>query len=273
MHYQEILPPFPLQSAVRCLWVRETEPSAQPREHLFFSERATRLVFHDGAVLVGTQGSALEPLPSLYHMGFLKSPLRAVSTGLMRAVGVEFYPWGAVRFLGLERVFNLPFQPQGAALERLGRQITALLRADATREAIELLEDWLLLRARDVNLEPTPATLAALRLYEQKGQGRIVDLAEELGLSQRQLERGFQTQVGISAKQLAQAIRFGEAHTDLMLQPQQSLTDLAYTLGYGDQSHFNREFRAYAGMSPGAFAERVVLRQHTLARFDREISG
>jgi AraC-like DNA-binding protein len=275
MHYHEQLPPLALQSAVRCLWVREIEPSAHPREHLFFSERATRLVFHDGQVLVGTLGGSLEPLPSVYHMGFLKTPLRAISQDskdLVRAVGVEFYPWGAVRLLGLERVFDLPFHLHDDALERLGRQITALLRADAAREAIELLEDWLLVRARDVKLDATPASLAAMRLYEQKGQGRIADLAEELGISQRQLERGFQTQIGISAKQLAQAIRFGEAHTDLMLEPTRSLTDLAYALGYGDQSHFNREFRAFTGMSPGEFAERVVVRQHTWARFDREIT-
>jgi len=58
----------------------------------------------------------------------------------------------------------------------------------------------------------------------------------------------------MSPKALARLIRFDEAHTRLWNAPRQSLTTLAYELGYADQAHFSREFRALAAIPPSAFA-------------------
>ncbi len=261
MSYREYSPPEALRHSVRCLWLLEEEHTSRTEEHLFFPERSVRLVFYQGEAYLGTVDGPLEAMPNSYLMGFQNGPLRAVSKGFTRALGVELYPWGAVRLLGLSSVQSMTFTSVSPALERLGRQIPALLRSDATVEALELLEDWLLARAKQVSLEQTVAIVAATRLYDSGGQGKIADIAAGLNLSTRQLERGFQAQVGISPKQLARTIRFDVASKRVLLEPKLSLTELAFDLGYADQAHFNREFRAFSHMNPSAFI-RYILERH-----------
>ncbi len=270
MNYHEFEPPPYLRPSVRCLWTLEEEHTPHTEEHMFFPERLVRLVFYQGDSYVSLPGSSLEKLPQTYLMGFQSGPLRAVSRGFARVLGVELYPWAAMRLLNLERVQTLHFAQVGVLLERLGRQIAALLRLENGREALELLEDWLISRSQAVNLEPNPATLAATGLYLSRGQGKISDLAEELGISTRQLERGFASTVGISAKQLARAIRIEEAFNRLMLEPQLNLTELAFELGFADQAHFNREFKAFSSMNPTNFIKHVLLRYEHTRQFSRE---
>ena len=269
MNYHEFPPPAALSHSVRCFWLLEEQHTPHTEEHMFFPERLVRLVFYQGDSYVGLPGGSLEKLPNTYLMGLQSGPLRAVSRGFARVLGVELYPWAAMRLLGLEKVRSMHFSEAGMLLERLGRQISALLRLESEREALELLEDWLTSRSQVVNLEPNPATLAATRLYESKGQGKILDIAEELGISSRQLERGFMSTVGISAKQLARTIRFEEAFNRLMLEPQLNLTELAHTLGFADQAHFNREFKAFSSMNPTTFIKHVLHRYENIEQVPR----
>jgi len=260
MNYHEFEPPSHLRGSVHSFWLLQEKHTPHTEEHMFFPERLVRLVFYQGDSYVGLPGGPLEMLPQTYLMGFQSGPLRAVSRGFARVLGVELYPWAAMRLLGLEKVHSTHFLEVGVLLERLGRQISALLRLESGREALELLEDWLSSRSQVVNLEPNPATLAATRLYVSKGQGKISEIAEELGISTRQLERGFVSTVGISAKQLARTIRFEEAHNRILLEPRLSLTELAFELGFADQAHFNREFKAFSSLNPTTFIGHVLRR-------------
>ncbi len=273
MSYHEFRPPPQLQHSVRCFWTLEEEHSPHTEEHLFFPERSVRLIFYHGESYVGLQGGALTAMPQTsFLMGFQNGPLRAVSKGFTRVLGVDLYPWSAMRLLELDGVQAMHFMKAGVALERLNRQIAALLRSEALQEALELLEDWLTWRIKEVNLESNMAIEAAKMLYTSFGQGKISDLAEILGVSSRQLERGFLHSVGISAKQLARTIRFEEAHNRLLLEPARSLTELAFELGYADQAHFNREFRAFTQMNPTAFMQYMRI-QHPPDQFSLEESA
>jgi AraC-like DNA-binding protein len=270
MNYREFPPPAQLQHSVRCFWTLEEEHTPHTEEHLFFPERSVRLIFYHGESYVGLPNGMLTALPQTsFLMGFQNGPLRAVSKGFTRVLGVELYPWSAMRLLDLAGVQAMHFMKVGVALERLNRQIAALLRSDAPQEALELLEDWLTFRSKEVNLESNVAIEAAKTLYTSFGQGKIGDIAEELGVSTRQLERGFLHSVGISAKQLARTIRFEEAHNRLLLEPDRSLTELALELGYADQAHFNREFRAFTQMNPTAFVQYMRI-QHQPDPFSLE---
>jgi len=39
-----------------------------------------------------------------------------------------------------------------------------------------------------------------------------------------------------------------------------SLTDIAHSLGYFDQSHFIRDFRLFSGVAPGAYLRKAIER-------------
>lgn len=259
MSYQELLPGAELHSHVRAFWQVEEEHLPGLEEHRFMPERAVSLIFYAGQSWQGPpHAEELAPVPGAGLSGLALEPLRVVSAGLTRALGVDLYPWAARQLFDWN--IGPAYQDLGPRYPRLTREVCALLELGRGDEAREMLEAWLLALYRAHVREPGKAVVAATRLYGSLGQARIGVLAEELNLSPRQLERHFVQEIGVSAKTLARLIRFEEMHNRLWLDPDTPLAGLAGELGFADQAHLAREFRALSLMTPRQFAEFTRLR-------------
>ncbi|MFB9994848.1 helix-turn-helix domain-containing protein [Deinococcus oregonensis] len=256
MAYREFLPDARLQSLVRVYWQISEYHAKGQEEHRMMPERLIRLTFYDGSSWQGPSLlSPLERLPEATLSGLTLAPQRMVSVGLTRALGVELFPWAARQLFGwsitveqLDLSLNFP---------ALSRTVCALLHLGAWDEARQAVEAWLLGLLAERGREPGKGVRAAGELYHSLGQARMGRLAEEYEVSQRQLERLFVQDVGVNAKTLARLIRFEEAHNRLWLTPDTSLAQLSYELGFADQAHLSREFRALTQMTPTAFAQMV----------------
>jgi AraC-like DNA-binding protein len=84
-----------------------------------------------------------------------------------------------------------------------------------------------------------------------QGQVRLASVAQELGLAPRTLQRKL-ADAGSSFQQVLDETRFALAR-DYLRQPGLSLVDIAFLLGYQEQSAFTHAFREWAGMNPGAW--------------------
>ncbi len=188
-------------------------------------------------------------------LGLQSAPFGFLSHGLVRVLGVRFYPWGVRRLLGLEPIGA--GLPSGAIPKELCDQVAALVARGAFRVALDALETWLLERRRAVLTEPGLGVAAGRTLFDSHGLDRVGALADSAGVSVRSLERGFRDEVGLSPKALARLIRFERCHDVLIQRPDVSLTEFAFEMGFSDQAHFNREFRAFAHHTPGEFARAV----------------
>jgi transcriptional regulator GlxA family with amidase domain len=93
-------------------------------------------------------------------------------------------------------------------------------------------------------------------LREKAGILPIPDLARELAISQRRLERLYHSQLGMSPKQYSQLLRVETARLALKQMDERSTAGLAAELGFYDQAHFIREFSAVIGMKPYAYMKR-----------------
>lgn len=83
------------------------------------------------------------------------------------------------------------------------------------------------------------------------GQITVNELAKQLGLTIRTLERIFQEHVGLTPKKFIRLIRFQSALQCLKQGgPSTDLADLAYRFGYTDQSHLIKDFKSFAHRSP-----------------------
>lgn len=80
------------------------------------------------------------------------------------------------------------------------------------------------------------------------GNAPIKNLAKQMGLSERTFERRFINHIGTSPKKYSRVIRLRSA----LLQRKSANTwaDVAYAVGYYDQSHMIREFQELYGISP-----------------------
>ena len=134
--------------------------------------------------------------------------------------------------------------------ELFGAGFTArLLEAKGRRARSGLLEAVVLARLRSAEAKIDPlARLAAARIERRAGQIRVADLASQLGVGERRLERAFRTHVGVGPKTFARIARFRAAWR--ALERGGRPVEIAFAQGYFDQPHLVRDFVAFACDSP-----------------------
>ncbi|MBR3372150.1 MAG: helix-turn-helix domain-containing protein [Rhodobacteraceae bacterium] len=80
--------------------------------------------------------------------------------------------------------------------------------------------------------------------------------ASALGMSTRNLARLCKQQTGLAPQAMIEAHLMREA-ARLLAYTRMNAQTIAHRLGYDDPSYFNRRFRAFANMSPGAYRRRL----------------
>jgi AraC-like DNA-binding protein len=90
--------------------------------------------------------------------------------------------------------------------------------------------------------------LARLRI----GAG-VAAVVEESGYSHRHLAHTFEEAVGLTPKTYGRVQRFGRVLDRLNASPGVSLADIAAAESYADQAHMSRDFKAFAGVTPGRY--------------------
>lgn len=141
------------------------------------------------------------------------------------------------RYQSLEHVFGAE-----AAL------LHARLHASGSRRQRLLLIEQFLIRQleRSPWFDPRIAAAAQALYYRPLP---IAQLAGQLGMSKRQLERQFKAQEGVTPVEFRRLARFQRAARNLALGTP-SLSDTGFACGFADQAHMTREFRAIASRTP-----------------------
>lgn len=96
------------------------------------------------------------------------------------------------------------------------------------------------------------------QIIKGKGGLAVEELAAGTDYSSRQMELLFRKQFGFGPKRLSQYVRLHYAVSYIVKEPGQSFAVIAEQLGYSDQSHFQREFKRFMGMTPKQFVMRYL---------------
>ena len=83
----------------------------------------------------------------------------------------------------------------------------------------------------------------------------VEELANELCMSPRTLQRKINTVAGVSPKKFITEIRIRMARKMMEEHPERTITDVAERCGFYDHTHFARIFRKEFGISPGQFQQ------------------
>jgi AraC-like DNA-binding protein len=178
--------------------------------------------------------------------------------GVSRGVQINVTPLGAYRLIG---------RPM-AALTNEVVAIGDVLGVDGALLADQLqdLPTWEARFARldrfvEARLARGPAiggdvAWAYRRIADSAGAVAVGDLARELGISRKHLAARFHAQIGMAPKPLARLMRFDRVMQLLRSGRFDGWAEIAQACGYYDQPHFIREFRAFAGATPGEYLVR-----------------
>ena len=83
---------------------------------------------------------------------------------------------------------------------------------------------------------------------------RVGQVCAKFAITERTLQRLTARRIGLSPKWLIQRRRLHEAAERLREIERPDLARVAADLGYADQAHFGRDWRAVTGLTPGEFA-------------------
>jgi AraC-like DNA-binding protein len=245
--YIEWAPPAALRDAVACLWAQVADD--QDRAGLVLPDGCTDLIWTQG------QGTSVA--------GPDTGPVRTTMAAGTVIVGARFRPSAGGPALGMplselrdQRVDLADLRPADA--RRLSATLDPAIAADRLLDVTGALV---------AGARPDLAVAQAARLLHDP-RARAEDVADDIGLSLRQLRRRCHDAVGYGPKTLQRVLRFRRfvSRIDALSHDPASpararldragldLAGLAAQAGYADQAHLTRECGSLAGLTPAALA-------------------
>jgi AraC-like DNA-binding protein len=234
--YAEWQAPARLAGAVACLWT-SVVPASADRETLVLPDACSDLIWEAGAgcIVAGPD----------------TGPARGMSRAGTVVVGVRFRPSAGGQVLGLplseirdQRV------PLADLLPAAARRLPDTL--DPAEAAARVLDITGILVA---DRTPDGAMTRAAALLRDPA-ARTEDVADEVGLSVRQLRRRCHAASGYGPKTLQRVLRF-QRFVRMLDAPDgpPDLAEAAAHAGYADQAHLTRECAGLSGLTPAALAK------------------
>lgn len=130
-----------------------------------------------------------------------------------------------------------------AVAERDQKVVVQVSEAAATQRQVA---------ASIVETEDTTARIRALLAADPLRKWYLGDMADELGLSQRSLQRHL-AQQNATFSRLIVEVRLQCAAKFLCEEPGMGLAEVGFLSGYSDQAHFTRSFSQHVGLSPQVY--------------------
>lgn len=197
-------------------------------------------------------------MPSLFLYGQTIHPIELDIHGPFRLIGFQLYPFVLKSFFNITAKDINDYCYDLTLLEGNGLLLKDLFKEKNTEQRIELLADYLLdiFRLKKDNLDFVIKQAIQL-ILENNGHSNVSDICGQLPLTQRTFERRFLKEVGVSPKQFSTIIQFQQSLEQLTMKEFSKLTDIVYSNGFSDQSHFIRVFKAFTGKTPKRFLNKA----------------
>jgi AraC-like DNA-binding protein len=147
---------------------------------------------------------------------------------------------------------------QALDLPELHRAVTAAMTAEGAGDrrragAVDAFADWLVASLPPPGADGLLANALAELVDGDPTVLQVGDAAFRLGVSARTLQRLARRHVGLSPAAMIRRRRLQEAAERLRTDPDADLATVAAELGYADQAHLCRDFRAVLGFTPSSY--------------------
>jgi AraC-like DNA-binding protein len=175
-------------------------------------------------------------------------------------VQINMSPLGAYQFLGvpMHSLANQVIELEDILGKTVRRLIAQMQDVSDWATRFALLDAFIANRV-ERSKAPSPGICWAWRqLNETVGPNSVGGLAAELGFSHKHLITQFRREIGLPPKALARIVRFSRVASILKRNEFANWVEIAHRCGYYDQAHLIRDFREFAGSTPGEYVGRIL---------------
>jgi AraC-like DNA-binding protein len=125
-----------------------------------------------------------------------------------------------------------------------------LLNSTSTEQMLKLLDGYIFSLIRKVQTDISMIKFATEQISNSPQKDILVNVQEDLCITERTFQRLFERTIGISPNQYRRVAQFNAAFQQLNRRQFKQFTDLAFENNYADQSHFIRAFKEFTNLTP-----------------------
>jgi AraC-like DNA-binding protein len=249
--FSEHKPAYLLSPYIKTYWFLEGNlPVEALQPERIFPDGCMELIIHYGDAFQKLTGEKCEKQANGFLFGQLEEYIELIPSSQTGVMGVKFFPDGLSHFTTIP-VVALKNQavelrhifPKGAA-----DLICAVSEVKDMTTRAKMMDKFLLNHLQPANRNEGLVQSMLTDIYDNGGATPVTQLIKKYHCSERQIERIFAQEVGLSPKNFSRIVRFQQVFK--MAPSAGSLTRLALEAGYFDQAHFSREFKSFTGLSP-----------------------
>lgn len=253
--YQEYPAPDYLSAYIKSFWT--FEQTIKKHSELKFSpipdgfpgmifQLSDKPIFHD---------TELNNMPTIFVFRPTMIRKQMILSGEIATLGIYFYPSAIKTIFGFD-VNTITEDCLGYDLisqKDYQNILIAITSLPNHRQRIDYLSKYFYKKIETNQSNSQKVDFAVQKILQSDGQIHLQELLNTLNISERSLERYFKEFIGINPNKYIRLCRFNASLQNIKTLNYEKLTEIAYDLGYADQSHFIREFKKFSGISPLKF--------------------
>lgn len=253
MIYRKLSPSKEISHLIECYWWIDSEGDSSISEEKIIPDGFPEIIWHYGEPYEIKISGHWELQPKTLLAGQLANHFYLRNTGISGMVGIKWKPQALFDLYQLnmselvDAVIELP-----KSLYQLFSPLAKFGQEKMKEERLSVLDKHLCQMLSSEKAKENPVTQALERIQSAKGKVDIEELASQISLSTRSLERHFKQSVGLSPKFYSRIIRLN--HVFQMVQSgNRDWADIVYQSGFYDQPHFIKNFKEFIGEDPTSY--------------------
>ncbi|MDX1629207.1 MAG: helix-turn-helix domain-containing protein [Fulvivirga sp.] len=258
-NYREFLPAENLLNYVECyyyLYISQKDSFSD--NHIILPDGSSEVIFNCGLKYSKLPFDGLDAtyaaLPARsYIIGQKTKSFVMKYEGDNEVWGIRFKPYGLYTFLGSSLDDAEEKQIDSESIWPEIRSLEEQIFLSTSLSHMKKLTDEFLSHSFKVKHYSIPTHIMELAkvIVNTKGTAPVRTVFRNFAKCPRSLEIEFKKYTGLTTKSFSNLIRLGFSR--ILVSNNRSLSEIAYSCGYFDQSHFIRQFKKFTGMPPGRF--------------------
>lgn len=202
--------------------------------------------------------SSFEQQPSCLVVGPQLTPVEIELSKDHRAVMIGFQPGGLFRFLGIpmSEIFDDGIDGCYILDNEISHLIDQLRETQKPEEINMKVQAYFLKKIMEIQ-DLLPFDQAVRKLMHTESFMVMDDVAGKACLSLRQFQRKCHERLGMPPKLYARIARFSKAYRMFEANQQLTWSHISHQCGYFDQMHFIKDFKEFAGVTPGLMSKKL----------------
>ena len=205
-------------------------------------------------------------VPKAFASGQFTSNYHLVLNGVIGMIGIVFRPSALHNFFGvrMSQLVNSRMALELLIPEKKAELLWSKVKSGKTDEdRVAILEDYVQSLLPIAKGRLSVIDEAVELMDNHKGSVSVEDVASQLKISKRYMEKKFLEKVGVSPKFYARIKRFVSLSKEVAYNKNFDWQDIVFEYGFHDQSHLVKEFMEFNKMNPSDYH----LKHNELIRF------